>query len=138
MSTLIRLVVACTLAASVAFAQTTKPAAPPPAVQKEFDAFLAKFRAALKANDSAAVASMTRLPLESTRDAPSRNAAEFRSKAYPMIFTARTRACLQRTKPEYDRDPDKNDNYMIFCGEEIYVFTRTPAGFRFVEIGVND
>jgi hypothetical protein len=32
------------------------------ALQKEFDGFIGKFRAALKGNDSATVADMTRLP----------------------------------------------------------------------------
>ena len=44
-----------------ALAQAPKKAVASPALQKEFDGFIAKFRAALKANDSAAVAGMTRL-----------------------------------------------------------------------------
>ena len=45
-----------------AVAQAPKQAVASPALQKEFDGFIEKFRVALKANDSAAVASfMTRL-----------------------------------------------------------------------------
>jgi hypothetical protein len=116
-----------------ASAQPPKQAAAAPALQKEFDGFIEKFRAALKANDSAAVAGMTRLPFESVRDV-----AQFRAKAYPRTFTAKNRACIQRGKAVYDRDQASNDNYFIFCGQLIFVFTRTPAGFLFTEVGVND
>jgi hypothetical protein len=136
MKILSRLVLAAALAllAAPAFAQAPKQATASPALQKEFDGFIAKFRAALKANDSAAVASMTRLPFDSS----TRDAAQFRAVAYPRDFTAKTRACLQRRKAVYDRDGLNNDNYFIFCGEEIFVFTKTPAGFLFTEIGMND
>ena len=121
---------------SPAFAQTPKTAVASPAVKAEFDGFIAKFRAALKANDSTAVAGMTRLPFE--YDGSARDAAQFRAKAYPAVFTAKTRACLQRGKAVYDRDGLNNDNYFIFCGERIFTFTRTPAGFLFTDVSVND
>lgn len=107
-----------------------------PEVQKEFSAFIEKFRAALKANDAAAVAGMTKLPF--MNDASTRDAAQFRDKVYKRDFTAKTRACIQRNKAVYDRAPDNSDNYTIFCGEEIFLFTRTPTGFLFTEIGMND
>jgi len=119
-----------------AFAQAPKEAAASPALQKEFDAFIGKFRAALKANDSAAVAGMTRLPF--LADESIRDATQFRAKAYPATFTAKNRACLQRGKAIYDRDGLNNDNYFIFCGQLIFIFTKTPAGFLFTETGVND
>ena len=116
------------------FAQGSKGAAASPAVQKEFNGFIAKFRAALKANDSATVAAMTRLPFDDSI----RDAAQFRAKTYPSVFTAKNRACIQGGKAVYDRDGENNDNYFIFCGQLIFVFTRTPAGFLFTEIGAND
>ena len=116
-----------------AFAQAPKKAVASPALRKEFADFIEKFRAALKANDSAAVAGMTRLPFEGARDA-----AQFRAKAYPQTFTAKKRACIQSGKAVYDRDGENNDNYFIFCGQDIFTFTRTPAGFLFTEVGVND
>ena len=118
------------------FAQAPKKAVAPPELQKEFDGFVSKFRAALKANDSAAVAGMTRLPFMA--DSSIRDAAQFRAKTYPAIFTAKHRACLQRGKAVYDRDGENNDNYFIFCGQTIFVFTKTPTGFLFTETGVND
>ena len=119
-----------------AFARTPKNAVAPPALQKEFDGFIAKFRTALKAADSAAVAGMTRLPF--MNDGSIRDAAQFREKVYKPDFTAKNRACIQRGKAVYDRDGENNDNFFIFCGEQIFVFTNTPAGFLFTDIGVND
>jgi hypothetical protein len=117
-----------------AFAQAPKKAVASPALQKEFDGFIAKFRAALKANDFAAVTGMTRLPfMGSVRDA-----AQFREKVYRPEFTAKNRACIQRSKAIYDRDGENNDNFFIFCGEDIFTFTKTPAGFLFTDIGMND
>ena len=117
-----------------AVAQAPNTAIPSPALKKEFDGFMEKFRAALKANDSAAVASMTRFPFEGSI----RDAAQFRAKTYPTTFVAKNRTCIQRGKAVYDRDGENNDNYFIFCGQFIFVFTKTPAGFLFTEVGVND
>ena len=119
-----------------AFAQAPKHAVAPAALQKEFDGFIRKFRAALKANDPAAVAGMTRLPF--MQNGSTSDAAQFREKVYKRDFTAKNRACIQRGKATYDRDGENNDNFFIFCGETIFVFTKTPAGFLFTEIGVND
>ena len=120
-----------------AFAQAApKNAVASPALQKEFDGFIGKFRAALKTNDSAAVAGMTRLPF--MNDGSIRDAAQFHEKVYKREFTAKKRACIQRGKAVYDRDGENNDNFFIFCGEDIFTFTRTPAGFLFTEVGVND
>jgi hypothetical protein len=117
-----------------AFSQA--PGKAPPAVQKEFDGFIAKFRTALKANDAATVATMTRLPFMA--DDTVRDAAQFRAKAYPRDFTPKNRACLQRTKPVYAVDGNKNDVYSVLCGGSIFTFTRTPAGFLFTDLDTND
>ncbi|MBN9063708.1 MAG: hypothetical protein J0H41_14830 [Rhizobiales bacterium] len=117
-------------------AQKPKKAVAPPALQAEFDGFIAKFRAALKANDSAAVSGMTRFPFEHDSSYP--DSAQFRAKAYPAIFTPKTRDCIQRGKAVYDRDGDSHDNYFIFCGKNIFTFTKMSSSFLFVEIGAND
>ena len=88
-------------------AQAPKKDVASPALQKEFDGFIGKFRAALKANDSAAVAGMTRLPF--MQDASTRDAAQFRDKVYKRDFTAKKRACIQRAKAVYARDGENND-----------------------------
>ena len=67
-----------------ALALAPKKAVASPALQKGFDQFIEKFRAALKANDSGAVASMTRLPFE--YDGSIRDATQFRAQAYPRAF----------------------------------------------------
>ena len=117
-------------------AQAAKQAVASPALQKEFDAFIEKFRAAVKADDPAAVAAMTKLPFMNESDI--RDAAQFRAKTYRTFFTAKNRACLQKNKAVYDRDQEKNENYFIFCGETMFGFSKTPACFLFTDIGAND
>lgn len=137
MGFLLRIVLATALLnLAPAVAQAAKDPVASPAVQKEFDGFIEKFRAALKANDSAAVAGMTRLPF--MNDKAIGDAAQFAAKTYRTEFTAKNRACLQRGKAVYDRDDYKNDNYFIFCGDLIFVFSKTPTGFLFTDISVND
>ena len=119
-----------------ALAQAPRKAVAPAAVQNEFSDFLTKFRAALKADDPAAVAGLAQLPFGS--DEPVRDAAQFRAKVYTPKFTAKNRTCLQRGKAIYARDGDNNDTYAIFCGELVFTFTKTPTGFHFTDIGVND
>jgi hypothetical protein len=119
-----------------AFAQAPKKAVAPPAVQKEFDGFIGTFRAALKANDSAAVAGMTRLPF--MNDGATLDAAQFREKIYERDFTAKNRACLQRGKAFYNHDDEDNENFFIFCGNQIFVFTKTRAGFLFTDGGMRN
>jgi len=134
---LLRIVLATALVnLAPAVAQAPKKAVASPALQKEFDGFIEKFRAALKANDATAVAGMTRLPFMNDKEI--RDAAQFRAKTYQSEFTAKTRACIQRSKAVYDRDQENNDNYVIVCGDTYFVFTKTPAGFLFTDIGVND
>ena len=118
-----------------ALAQAPKQAPASAVLQKDFAAFIARFRAALKANDAAAVSDMTKLPFDSG-DYP--DAAQFRTKGYPKIFTPKNRACVQRTKGLYDRDQLGNDYYSLFCGELIFVFTKTKGGFLFTDVGAND
>jgi hypothetical protein len=137
MKLLSRIVLAAALLHPISAQAAPKKAVASPAVQKEFEGFIAKFRAALKANDAAAVAGMTRLPY--MNDSAIGDAAQFREKVYKRDFTATNRACIQRGKAVYDRDGDSNDSFSIFCPKDyIFVFTRTPAGFLFTDIAVND
>lgn len=123
-----------------AFAQTPKKLVPKtetasPALQQEFDVFIERFRAALKTNDASGVSGLTKFPFGAD---PSVDAAQFRAKTYAGIFNAKNRACIQRGKGIYSRDGLNNDNFFIFCGNDIFVFTKTQAGFLFTEIGEND
>ena len=107
----------------------------PTEIQKEYDQFIAKFRGALKANDAAAVTEMTKFPYYWNE---MRDADYFRKNLYREIFTSKICSCIARGKGVYDRAPNGSDNFTIFCGEELYLFTKTPSGFRFVEVGMND
>jgi hypothetical protein len=94
-----RLSIALLLGAAMAIhasAQIQKDATASPALQKEFDGFIARFRAALKANDSAAVAGMTQLPFQNSSSV--RDAAQFHAEIYRHDFTAKNRACIRRRK----------------------------------------
>jgi len=133
---LLRIMLATALVNLAPAVAQAKDAVASPALQKEFDGFIEKFRAALKANDSAAVAAMTRLPF--MNDNAIRDAAQFGAKTYRTSFTAKNRACIQRSKAVYGRDDYKNDYYSVLCGDLIFVFTKTPAGFLFTDISVND
>lgn len=122
---------------AVVMSGATSPAlsqrAPVPAdIQKDYDQFIAKFRDALKANDGAAVTEMTKFPFYWNE---MRDADYFRKNLYAEIFTSKARACIARAKGFYDRSPQGDENFSIFCGEDLYLFTRTPSGFRFIEAG---
>ena len=136
MGFLLRIALAAALVNLAPAVAQAKSAVASPALQKEFDGFMEQFRAALKANDSAAVAGMTRLPF--MNDSAIRDAAQFRAKTYATFFTAKNRACIQNGKAVYDRDQEKNDYYSVFCGQHMFVFTKTKAGFLFTDIGAND
>ena len=113
-----------------------KEAVASPQVQKEFATFIEKFRAAVKADDSKAILGLTKLPFMSHTD--EYDATTFQAKVYKKEFNAKNRACIQRSKAVYARSPDNSESYSIFCGDEIFSFTKTPTGFLFTEIGVND
>lgn len=137
MKTLPALLIAAALASlAPALAQAPAKAVASAAVQKEFGEFIGKFRAALKANDPVAIAAMTKLPYMA--DAAISDAAQFRAKAWPRDFGAKSRACLQRTKPVYDRDGNRNEIYAIACGGSIFTFTKAPAGFQLTDVDVAD
>jgi len=107
----------------------------PADIQRDYDQFITKFRGALKANDGAAVTEMTKFPFYSGE---MRDAAYFHKNIYGKIFTPKVRNCIMRGKGVYDRAPNGEDNFTVFCGEELFLFTKTPTGFRFAEAGVND
>jgi len=80
-----------------AFAQALKKAVASPALQKEFDCFITKFHAGLKANDSAAVAGMTRLPY--MNDTSIRNATQFRERFISPTSRRRTGRASSAARP---------------------------------------
>ena len=110
----------------------------PPAIQAEFNTFIAKFRAAVKANDGAAVASMTRLPFLHMSDQYDEPA--FRKQVYPKLFTSRIRSCLQREKGVYALDGEGNHSYSLFCDHTIFLMAKdkNATEFKFAETGPDD
>jgi hypothetical protein len=125
------LAAACMVAApSASFAQRA-----PADVQKSYDAFIVDFRKALKANDAGAVAALTKFPAIIQTDSRDDN---WLRKNYGKVFTAKVRDCIGRSKGVYARDGEGAHNFSIFCGDDIFLFTMTPAGFRFAEVGAND
>lgn len=100
------------------------------AADKEFDAYWTKFKTALKTDDKNAIASMTKLPYMLANK--NLNKQQFIQK-YNVLFPASTKKCLQKEKPQGDKDA-----YMVFCGEEIFIFNKINGKYLFTEIGVND
>ncbi|MDR2858268.1 MAG: hypothetical protein LBV50_10540 [Novosphingobium sp.] len=133
---------AALLAPAPALAASATPSATPSAAtQKEFAAFIAKFRAALKANDAAAIAGMTKYPFMDARNGQYftvRNAEQFRAQSYARNFTPKNRACVLKNKAVYDRVDAGDGYYSIFCGALMFTFVKTPKGFLFENIGAND
>ena len=129
-------IIAALVGLSAANAQQPKATVPAPAVKQEFDGFIQKFRGALKANDAVAVAAMTKLPYQGEKSI--RTVEQFRAKTYKSYFTAKNRACIQSGKTFYDQDDYRNDVYSVSCGDDIFIFTRTPSGFLFTDVSVND
>jgi hypothetical protein len=119
------------LGAAISSAKAQDPRAPSD-IQRDYDQFIVKFRVALKANDAAAVTEMTKFPFYWDQ---MRDAVYFRQNLYGKIFTTRIRNCLARARGVYARAPNGEENFTLFCGEDLFLFTRTPAGFRFAETG---
>jgi hypothetical protein len=110
----------------------------PPAIQAEFNTFIAKFRAAVKANDVSAIASMSRFPFLHMSDLYDEPA--FRKQVYPKLFTSRIRSCLQRGKGAYALDGLGNHNYSLFCDQTIFLMAKgkNDTEFKFAETGPDD
>lgn len=104
--------------------------AAPAFADSSFDAFWAKFKAAVAIKDKAAVASMTKLPYE--YDSKQLNSTQFIA-SYDRVFPKSTTKCFAKAKPVKDKD-----NYFVFCGESIYCFNKVQGKWMFTEIGAND
>jgi hypothetical protein len=110
--------------------------------QTDFDAFWAKFKAAVISNDKAAVASMTKFPLAMPFGMKTvRTRAEFLKK-YDQIMNMEANAarCFGVAKPAKDQkawavwctfkgEPESSDNRPIE-----YYFAKTKTGWKFAGI----
>jgi len=117
-------VILCLLAIIPAGSAEIKPEA------GSFPAFWAQFKAAVQKRDKEAVARMTKFPFMGQYHSK----AEF-IKGYALILDERTRRCFSKAKPVKD---DKGDSYSVFCGEEIFTFSKANGEYRFTDIGMND
>ena len=96
----------------------------------QFAPFWAQFKAAVAKKDKEAIAGMTKFPFN--RGKPLTR-ADF-MKQFDVIFSAKVRKCFQSAKPE----KDNRGNYTVFCGDDIFTFTKEGGEFRFTDIDVND
>jgi hypothetical protein len=96
----------------------------------QFDAFWAKFKTAIAKNDKQAVVSMTKTPY--MLDGKMLNKQQLLAK-YNLLFPKGTAQCFKKEKPLHDQGV-----YEVFCGEQIYIFSRVNGKWMFTEIGVND
>lgn len=114
--------------AAVALALLLAPAAH--AADASFDAFWTKFKAAVQKNDKAAIADMTKFPY--LLGGNQINRKQFIAQCRAM-FDAKTRKCIVKEKPLKDKDC-----YEVFCGENIFIFTKEKGAWVFSEVGAND
>ncbi len=105
-----------------------------PAPTESFATFWAGFKSAVAKDDMEAVAAATDLRFF-TQD---KHLAKDLAKAafirdYPSYFTKEVKKCFATAKPILDRD-----SYLVFCGEEIFTFSRVNGAYKFTSIGMND
>ena len=100
------------------------------AADAEFDAFWSKFKQAVQKNDKAAIAGLTKFPL--MLGGNQLNKQKFIAQCNEM-FNAKTRKCMAKQKPLHDKDC-----YEVFCGEDIFIFTKENGKWAFSEVGAND
>lgn len=74
---------------------------------RDFEAFIERFRAALRARDAAAIADLTRLPF--LYEGRRLDRAAF-VQVVPTLFDARLSACLAKARPQ----PDGTDR-LLYC-----------------------
>ncbi|MBI5171807.1 MAG: hypothetical protein SFV17_02705 [Candidatus Obscuribacter sp.] len=97
---------------------------------KDFEQFFAQFKQAISRADREKVADLTKLPY--MLQSKTLNRQQFIAQ-FNAIFPPAHRKCLVKEKPIKDQQC-----YMVFCGEEIFIFARVDGKYKFTEIGVND
>ena len=96
-----------------------------------FALFWTQFKTAVANKNKEAIVGMTKFPFF-YRDNLTR--ADF-IKQFDVIFNAKVRKCFQSAKPTKDTD---RESYTIFCGEDIFTFSKENGEYRFTDVGVND
>jgi hypothetical protein len=121
---------AVSLVSVFAFLVLSIPSVKAASCDPQFNTFWTKFKTAVAKNDKQAVAALTKLPY--LLDGKMLNKPQFLAK-YDLLFPKATAQCFKKEKPSMDRDI-----YEVFCGEQIYIFSKVNAKWMFTEIGVND
>ena len=85
-----------------------------------FEAFLQRFRAALRAQDGAALADLTRLPFLFENRPRDREAF---IRIIPKLFDAQTTRCLLKARPVPEADAQ-----VLFCRPYAFYFRRSSGG----------
>ena len=109
--------------------------------QSEFSAFCTKFKAAVIANDKAAVAEMTKFPLSMPYGVKAVKNKEAFLRRYDEIFKGEANAaqCFTKAKPQKESD----GRYDVYCplkgtpndwenAPNRFMFESTKGGWRFV------
>jgi hypothetical protein len=94
-----------------------------------FAAFWKSFSAAAATDDKATLEKLTQLD-------PGLGQISF-AKFHATQLGPKVRACLAKAKPKLDVGPGGSE-YEAFCGDIVYAFTKTPAGWRLTDLGPND
>jgi hypothetical protein len=121
------------LAIALIFLVLTKPL-PSAEVKSEagsFALFWTQFKTAVGNKDKEAIVGMTKFPFN-YREQLTR--ADF-IKQFGVIFNAKVRKCFRSAKPEKETN---RESYTVFCGEDIFTFTKENGQYRFTDVGEND
>ena len=110
------------------FADISMSAGERPPQPESFATFWTRFKSAVAKNDKEAIAAATKLPFMGQQ-----TKAAF-LKGHPSRFTKEVRKCFATAKPEKEKD----DSYLVFCGEEIFYFEKVYGAYKFTDIGMND
>ena len=94
---------------------------------ESFATFWAGFKSAVAKSDKEAVVAATKFPYYGQL-----SKAEF-IQQYSTLFTKEVRKCFATAKPVKDRD-----YYFVFCGEEIFTFTKVNGAYKFTGVDMND
>jgi hypothetical protein len=96
-----------------------------------FAPFWTQFKAAVAKKDKEAIAGMTKFPFNYGKKMIR---ADF-IKQFDVIFSAKVRKCFQGAKPEKSTN---RESYTVFCGEDIFTFTKDNGEYRLTDVDVND
>jgi len=107
---------------------------PARAAEDGFAAFWKRFSTAVGKDDKAALAAMTTLgPGLDNNDTP----LTF-DKVHALLLRPAARRCLARAKPLRDVDGTGAVDYDVFCGQVIYVFSKTGGEWRWTDTSPDD